>query len=526
MADIIGTVALVVPLVRALDVLGDIYEDQPRESGPVEYCKNSHSYESSIAIRANHNGSPSSQGELVEPPASSPDAILHMVVEQAPLKDDGSNPNRPMELPRAPPYTRRQKSIPGLQGVASQWQSDPEMSNEDGPGISCRLESYDFLTSEADRSRDVSNLRPWTVHPDNQSWPSRHCGHLIRHVKLSQGRSNHVEARILCEAFVSTISRRDSVDVPDWMPSHTDSAERFVTELRRLDGEYCGVQKPNNIRQVFMLQVYHAHLKAFAAFLEEFEASCTRPRMRIFNPQYSQLRAWTMKSIMTDSIIYRQLSSSVKDVTSTCESLLEIATAINGEPENQLLWITTDVRGCCREVTTRLAGMSDDLQHRLDLLNLSWNVDQSGNVKILTLLATVFLPLSLSAGILSMGTRFKDLGSLIYDFFGVVVLLGALVLVILLLFFLVALLRELETRQRSRTVYWRWRPAFQKIGALVFLMLGGLVLASFVVGMFSDISLGAKILGYGLATVTVVLPSCLVMLMMIRLAVIWKKELN
>ncbi|KAK2047168.1 hypothetical protein LZ31DRAFT_160347 [Colletotrichum somersetense] len=497
-------------------------EFEPRRPEPVEYGKYNYSYENSTAIRA-VPGSPSSQDESIKSPAVSSDAILHVVVEQVPIRDGGSDPLRPQELPKARPYTRLQNSIAGLQGVAAQWKSGSAFSNDDGEAISCRLESYDFVTSWVHRHpAEAFNQKPWIIHSDHQSWPSQYCGHLVRHVKLSQSGSNYVKAHIICEAFASTTCRHDSANVL----SHTASTERFITELRQLDNEYTGVQKPDNIRQVFMLQIYHAHLKAYAAFLEEFEASYTSPRKRLFfNPQYSQLRSWTMKAIISDSIIYNQLASSAKDITATCESLLEIVTAMKGEPGSRLFWIAADIRGCCREVTARLAGMSEDLQHQLDLLNLSWNVNQSQNVKILTLLATVFLPLSLSAGILGMGTRFKDLGDLMYDFIGVVVLLGALVLVILLLFSFVAFLQELESRLRPHTWYWTSRQALKKLGALIFTTLGGLVLVSFVIGMFKEVSLGGRILGYGLAIMVGIL-LCLMMLAIVCVVVMLKFVTN
>lgn len=236
--------------------------------------------------------------------------------------------------------------------------------------------------------------------------------------------------------------------------------------------------------------------------------------MRIFDPQYSQLRSWTIKAINIDSAIYRQLSSSAKNITSTCESLLDTVGAMDkptdGEPNTELLCIVADVRSCCQEVTERLAGMSDELQHYLNLLSLSWNVNQSNNVKILTLLATIYLPLSLSAGILSMGTRFKDLGYLTYDFFGVVNLLGALVIAVILILFLVAFLQEFESRRQYWSSFKLW-PAVLVVGAFIFLTLGALLLSSFVVGMFKDVGLGAKILAYGLA-VAFGLPVCLVIL--------------
>ncbi|KAL8992065.1 MAG: hypothetical protein Q9169_007401 [Polycauliona sp. 2 TL-2023] len=58
------------------------------------------------------------------------------------------------------------------------------------------------------------------------------------------------------------------------------------------------------------------------------------------------------------------------------------------------------------------------------------NVQDSNGVKRLTLLATIFLPLSLSSSILAMSTRFRDLHLLLFDFIGVFFFLGSFALVI------------------------------------------------------------------------------------------------
>lgn len=55
---------------------------------------------------------------------------------------------------------------------------------------------------------------------------------------------------------------------------------------------------------------------------------------------------------------------------------------------------------------------------------------EAQNVRLLSILASIFLPVSLACGLLSMQTRFADLHVLVYDFFGVLALLGILVGVI------------------------------------------------------------------------------------------------
>jgi hypothetical protein len=57
-----------------------------------------------------------------------------------------------------------------------------------------------------------------------------------------------------------------------------------------------------------------------------------------------------------------------------------------------------------------------------DLFDLNTTVPhsrQSFSVTILTVLAAVFLPLSLASAILSMQYRFSELGPRLYDFFGI-----------------------------------------------------------------------------------------------------------
>jgi hypothetical protein len=65
---------------------------------------------------------------------------------------------------------------------------------------------------------------------------------------------------------------------------------------------------------------------------------------------------------------------------------------------------------------------------RYELFKRALDVQDSQNVMILTTLAAVFLPVSLASSLLGMQTRVLHLGFLLYDFTGVCVLLGTLVL--------------------------------------------------------------------------------------------------
>lgn len=123
---------------------------------------------------------------------------------------------------------------------------------------------------------------------------------------------------------------------------------------------------------------------------------------------------------------------------------------------------------------------------------------EAQNVRLLSILASIFLPLSLASGLLSMQTRFSDLHYLLYDFFGVLVLLGTIVAVILFALKFYLWWKRLST-QLDRN--WMFRKSVRPIANFFFfcfLVFGwGLLISSFLVGMIKDVGLGLTILGYG-----------------------------
>lgn len=159
--------------------------------------------------------------------------------------------------------------------------------------------------------------------------------------------------------------------------------------------------------------------------------------------------------------------------------------------------------------------------------------EQALSVKRLTMLAAIFLPLSLASSLLSMGSRAADLGVLWYDYIGVSVLL----------IFLAAVVLQ-SLRLWDGAVDWKRAAVKRMMGnssvesisgpdkvkkfielarfslsmSAIFFALYGLkptkgwkayvachyalglaVVASFVVGMFHDLGLGLAVMGYAAA---------------------------
>lgn len=301
--------------------------------------------------------------------------------------------------------------------------------------------------------------------------------------------------------FESRPALADSDAMPDPLPP----TDRFMTELRSLDKLYCPLRTRRNLSQIFLLQVHHAQLNQYASFLDRFEAEYVGPRMRDFSGSQSKLHEWSLKAISTDSCLYRKLLVAASELVLASESLLDVVVAAEDQAEGSkgpdLAMLAAELRWCFKDLMGRLQRTCDDLEQQLARLSRSREMSQSRNVQILTLLATVFLPLSLSAGVLSMQTRFKDLGDLLYDFFGVVVLFVAAVLLLLFGILVLSLVGELEAMLRHWEAYRELGWVYRAAAAFFSLVVGALILSSFCVGMFKDVSLGAKILGYGIAAV-------------------------
>ncbi|KAI1654388.1 hypothetical protein F4813DRAFT_370650 [Daldinia decipiens] len=372
----------------------------------------------------------------------------------------------------------------------------------DNPELWYRLEGYDFFGTDESRASGQTRKKARPYLRDIKEFvkgPERKWGRAVRAIRCIAVGDGNLEVSISCGVIISKLVRIDFIRHPD--RSHI-ATERFASELQILDHLYCNLRTRRNQKPFFLLQCQHAALNIFTNFLELMAITYTGRRNRDFDPRLSGLRRWQLEAIMSDSQLYRDFSECGSELVTTIESLLDIIMSIT-EKENDdqkvgLLVLDKALRGCCKDTKLRLTRFSDGLEHSLKFLSMARELNQSGNVQNLTLLATIFLPLSLAAGVLSMQSRFKDLGTLLYDFFGVVVLLATIVVLFLGAMFVLANIKELESRLLKYEIYRQFgRRLLLSSLAIIFITFGALVLSSFIVGMFKDVVLGASILGYG-----------------------------
>ena len=143
------------------------------------------------------------------------------------------------------------------------------------------------------------------------------------------------------------------------------------------------------------------------------------------------------------------------------------------------------------------------IQQDLDHRQIAVDIKSAEESARLTLLAAIFLPLSLSTSLLAMSTRLENLHTLLYDFVGVAIIFCGLAVV----FYGVVLnIQKLSrsTKDPSKKLK-RYGPAMRQLQEssrfFSWPLAYVLITVSFLVGMLKDIKLGGKVFGYLIAGV-------------------------
>ncbi|KAF5671581.1 hypothetical protein FDENT_10875 [Fusarium denticulatum] len=227
----------------------------------------------------------------------------------------------------------------------------------------------------------------------------------------------------------NTYARQGFSDgVPDF-----HSTKQIRKETKLLDASYIAFQSKDNWKKLFLLQFHHACLRLFFEFLIDLEAHDNKPTAleTLENKHaddantdsgFAELWRWNLRTITRRSYEYRDLGEMSRNLISATESLIEVVRVSSlivdsTSHANRFMVIDMELRRLCREANERIQSFSDKLDHDLKYLGLARDINQinqSKGVQQLTLLATIFLPLSLAAGVLTMQTRFKDLGTLLF----------------------------------------------------------------------------------------------------------------
>lgn len=249
--------------------------------------------------------------------------------------------------------------------------------------------------------------------------------------------------------------------------------------------------------QLLLLVFCRCSLDRLTGFVDLVRAPYISSRRIFTDPRRVSLTRDLLRDAVIDACFYEDLEKSVSDLSSATTDLLDLL-QVNFKAERNFTYLAAETRAICTGLIKRSTDFSTTLDNHLHLFELLRGYEESRNVWTLGILASVFLPLSLATGILSMQSRLADLHLVLYDFCGVIVLLGTAVLII------ITLLKKYKALCECMMIlthgswynmdfypifrYWFWVFCF---GAC------GLLSSSFIVGMTRSVELGWRILGYG-----------------------------
>jgi hypothetical protein len=237
---------------------------------------------------------------------------------------------------------------------------------------------------------------------------------------------------------------------------------------------------------LFVLRLFHSKIliqqRALDNFKKEYDDSLE---------QITLGRALTTKLLQEIANISNYADrqhSEVKAVSLVVEALLDkLYPSLEKSVEFQKL--NRDLRAISNSLTIHTGDLAPRMEARLKFFEISRNIQESTSLWLLSLLAAIFLPLSLASSLLSMQTRLTELHYLLYDFFGVIILFGSGALLIILVMKKVA-----KTNGSAHGVL-----KIKGINRIAAVLAWATVVASFLVGMVIRVDLGLKVLGIGVA---------------------------
>lgn len=283
-----------------------------------------------------------------------------------------------------------------------------------------------------------------------------------------------------------------------------ESMKRFALDFEQLQDDYRPLLRKSNTpqkrKQVLLLWFHHVQLFHTLRSFEEVRWLYQDMREPEVDSGRFKLLPQLLDEVINDANLLKKLEEMAENLTSTLETLIVVVRAgfegnINSAREFEA--IKADLEGLSSDLQRKAGELPRTLAHHLNFLEMRRSISESNRLWMLTILASIFLPLSLACGILSMQTRLKDLNYLLYDFLGVVVLLLTLVVMFLL---------NVKWSMMILSKTSGWRSSTKKIAIGIFAIIvsssWAIILASFIVGMAVNVRMGGIVLGYGLAGLT------------------------
>lgn len=330
--------------------------------------------------------------------------------------------------------------------------------------------------------------------------------------------------------FTAPAMTEQNAEPPDHHASGAALTAQFVCQMKRLDTRYVPIRTQPTWMLALILQIHHASIVLLAGVVREVwerhSTTCNKP----VDVRWDSLREWSLQDLIIQLHRYTQLLKVAGELAVAAESsiglLRSFLPADHAAPQSiRLAQLEFELRGFRNEIQSRLQGLTEDVQSQLHFMDSVRSGKQSNSLGRLSILAAVFLPLSLATGILGMQSRLSELGYIIYDFFGLTAILIFLVSALLPVISVFARLTEWESLLMGNQLYrTKIRPSLKAFLWSTYVIYWTGILVSFLLGMFKDVNLGLHILWRFvlIGVISQVLSFPFVQLITSRIARLWR----
>ena len=259
--------------------------------------------------------------------------------------------------------------------------------------------------------------------------------------------------------------------------------------------------------QLLIFHYLYFHVSQLGNLMCKVGSNLTEKQDESLDPQRINFTRSVLSEMTSDSLLWEDLRDISRLNIELVNSVIDILsqTVVDGSVDQQTFgMLRAEIRLECSAQNKLASQVAERYDRMLRDFELFRGIQDSSGVWLLTLLASIFIPLSLATGILSMQTRFVDLHFLLYDFVGVVIIIGSSAVLLFVMLKLILWLTDLATKSEIRLKYVRENLPLASwiltiLGVSWALQFWALVFTSFMVGMIRDIGLGLKILGFGSA---------------------------
>ena len=299
---------------------------------------------------------------------------------------------------------------------------------------------------------------------------------------------------------------------------HQANVSSFINRLNK----YCGLIPDIHLRikpkvdlpdavnahvQLLLLHYLYFNVSQFGYLMRTVSRNLTEKQDQFLDPSTTTFTQPILNEITSDTRLWEQVCAFSRLNTELLESLADFlsATADNWMIDQQAFrTLRTEIRLFCSAQGVLASHITQRFERIVRDFELCRGIQDSSSTWLLTLLASIFIPMSLATGILSMQIRFADLHFLLYDFVGVVTIIGTIAILIFTVLKATVWGADqiAKTRTRSETLHRLFRgaqPIFITGVSLVLLFLWALMFFPLMVGMISDVNLSLRILGFGSA---------------------------